>query len=118
MNNLIGLLQSSHVDIRMACGVIIAVVFECGRSFDEVFMEDYVQDLINTTSLLSKDSQKFRAKRERKAQRASFRDVLRYLEDDVSPEIQIRFGKETLSLRTWTKNIQYEKLCDVIGPGN
>lgn len=73
-------MQSPHVDIRMACGVVIAVLFECGRSFDESFMENYVPELISITSELSKDSQKFRAKRERKAQRASFRDVLRYLE--------------------------------------
>lgn len=80
MNNLIGLLQSSHVEVRMATGEIIAVILECGRIHDEDFLEIYVSDLIELTADLAKDSQKFRAKKERKAQRASFRDVLRYLE--------------------------------------
>lgn len=80
INNLIGLLQSPHVEVRMACGEIIAVMLECGRMFDEDFMDMYLSDLIELTTDLAKDSQKFRAKKERKAQRASFRDVLRYLE--------------------------------------
>lgn len=77
---MIGLLQSPHVDVRMTCGEIIAVILECGRSSDEEFMSAYLPDLIELTSKLAKDSQKFRAKKDRKAQRASFRDVLRYLE--------------------------------------
>lgn len=80
INNLIGLLQSPHVEVRMACGELIAVILECGRLFDEDFMDAYLSDLIEITTDLAKDSQKFRAKKERKAQRASFRDVLRYLE--------------------------------------
>lgn len=80
MNNLIGLLQSPHVEVRMATGEIIAVLLECGRIHDEDFLEMYISDLIELTADLAKDSQKFRAKKERKVQRASFRDVLRYLE--------------------------------------
>lgn len=80
MKNLIGLLQSPHVDIRMACGEVIAIVLECGRASDEDFLNEYHSELIEITNDLAKDSQKFRAKKERKAQRATFRDVLRYLE--------------------------------------
>lgn len=64
----------------MACGEVIAVILECGRSFNEDFMDYCLSDLIDLTNELAKDSQKFRGKKERKAQRASFRDVLRYLE--------------------------------------
>lgn len=35
----------------------------------------------------------------------------------MTPEIQIRFGKESLMLNTWSIHIQYQKMCDVIGPG-
>lgn len=80
MNNLIGLLQSPHVDVRMACGEVIAVILECGRSFDEEFLNEYLSELIELTHVLAKDSHKFRAKKERAKQRATFRDVLRYLE--------------------------------------
>lgn len=39
------------------------------------------------------------------------------MQEDITPEIQIRFGKEILELDTWSINIQYQKLCDIIGPG-
>jgi len=117
INNLVGLLQSPHVELRMTCGEIIAVILECGRVHDEDFLEDHIPNLIEATSELAKDSHKFRAKKERKVQRASFRDVLRYLEEDVTPEIQIRFGKEILDIDTWSISIQYQKLCEIIGPG-
>lgn len=64
----------------MTSGEIIALILERGRMSDESFLEEVVPNLIELTSILSKDSQKHRAKKERKAQRASFRDVLRYLE--------------------------------------
>lgn len=80
MENLIGLLKSLHVEVRMAAGETIAVILECGRLHDEDFLDEFISDLVDITSELAKDSQKFRAKKERKAQRASFRDVLRYLE--------------------------------------
>lgn len=64
----------------MACGEIIAVILERGRISDDNFLEEYIPNLIELTSVLSKDSQKHRGKKERKAQRASFRDVVRYLE--------------------------------------
>lgn len=131
-----GLLQSTHLDVRMACGEMIAIVVECARTHDESFMDIYLPDLIHLTTELAKDSHKFRHKKDRKAQRASFRDVLRYLEvnsfknynpiriniksflqDDVIPEIQVRFGNEILILDKWSVNIQYDKLCDAIGPG-
>lgn len=80
ISNLIGLLKSPHVEVRMAAGELFAVILECGRIHDEEFLEVHVPDLIEITTELAKDSHKFRAKKDRKAQRASFRDVLRYLE--------------------------------------
>lgn len=75
-----GLLESPHLDVRMAAGEAIALVFESGRSHDEDFLESYLDDLIIVTKQLATDSHKYRAKRDRKAQRATFRDLLRYFE--------------------------------------
>lgn len=77
---LLGLLQSPHLDVRMAAGETLALVLECGRAHDEEFLEEYLNDLIDAVKQLATDSHKYRAKRDRKAQRATFRDVLRYLE--------------------------------------
>lgn len=64
----------------MAAGEIIALILESGRSYNEDFLEDYLDDLIDVVKNLATDSHKYRAKRDRKTQRAIFRDVLRYLQ--------------------------------------
>ncbi|KAJ6627060.1 Interferon-related developmental regulator 1 [Pseudolycoriella hygida] len=117
IRNLIGMLQSPHLEVRMVTGEVIALVLECGRAHDEDFLASYLPELIDATKLLATDSNKFRAKRDRKTQRATFRDVLRYLEDDTPPEITIRFGSESLELDTWAIHHQYTALCAIMGPG-
>ncbi|KAH8283613.1 hypothetical protein KR018_009401, partial [Drosophila ironensis] len=113
----LGLLQSPHLDVRMAAGETIALILESGRSHDEDFLEDDIPELCDAVKQLATDSHKYRAKRDRKAQRATFRDVLRYLEEDISPEINIRFGHESLTLDAWSIHHQYSSLCTVMGPG-
>ncbi|XP_017047400.1 interferon-related developmental regulator 2 [Drosophila ficusphila] len=113
----LGLLQSPHLDVRMAAGETIALILESGRAHDEDFLEDDIAELSEAVKQLATDSHKYRAKRDRKAQRATFRDVLRYLEEDISPEISIRFGNESLTLDAWSIHHQYSALCTVMGPG-
>ncbi|GAB0095872.1 Interferon-related developmental regulator [Sergentomyia squamirostris] len=115
--NLMGMLRSPHLEVRMAAGEAIALVLECGRIHDEDFMDEHIADLIEMTKQLATDSQKFRAKRDRKTQRATFRDVLRYIEEEISPEINVRIGKETLVLNTWSMHHQYTAVCSAIGSG-
>lgn len=64
----------------MAAGETIALILESGRAHDENFLEEDIGDLCDAVKQLATDSHKYRAKRDRKAQRATFRDVLRYLE--------------------------------------
>lgn len=40
-----GLLKSVHLDVRMAAGEIIAIILESGRSYNEDFLDDYLDDL-------------------------------------------------------------------------
>ncbi|CRL07532.1 CLUMA_CG020497, isoform A [Clunio marinus] len=119
--NLMGLLQSQHLDVRMTAGEAIALLLESGRAHDEEFLDEYITDLIEMTKLLATDSQKFRAKRDRKQQRATFRDVLHYIEEEISPEIAIQVGngltKEQLTLDTWAVHHQYSCICNALGSG-
>lgn len=117
VKSLMGLLSSAHLDVRMIAGEIFALLFESGRAHDDEFLEDYLPELIAATKRLATDSHKFRAKRDRKTQRATFRDVLHYIEDEVSPEINVRFGRESLVLDTWATHHQYTSFCNVMGPG-
>ncbi|KAK0081161.1 hypothetical protein PV325_012687 [Microctonus aethiopoides] len=111
------LLQSPHLDVRISAGEALAVIFELGREFSEDYEQDWALDLIDALRDLATDSNKYRAKKDRKQQRASFRDILRYIEEDIVPEMQIRFGKETLYLEGWCPRIQYNACCRLLGPG-
>lgn len=119
--SLLGLLQSQHLDVRMTAGEAISVLLESGRGHDEEFLEEFIPELVETTKLLATDSQKFRAKRDRKQQRATFRDVLHYVEEEITPEIAIQVGngvtKEQLILDTWAVHHQYNSICTLLGSG-
>lgn len=119
--SLMGLLQSPHLEVRTTAGEAIALLLECGRFHDEDFLEEYIPDIVESTKQLATDSQKFRAKRDRKQQRATFRDVLHYIEDDTLPEITIQVGsgltKEQLILDSWTVHHQYNSICNALGSG-
>ncbi|CAH1155901.1 unnamed protein product [Phaedon cochleariae] len=110
------LLASTHLDVRMAAGEALALIYELGREENEDFEDDFALDLLETLKQLATDSHKYRAKKDRKQQRATFRDILQFIENDTVPEIQVKFGKEVLLLDTWTRRKQYETLCNILGP--
>lgn len=80
MNRLRELLKSPHLDIRLSAGEALAIIFELGRDFSDDYEQDWSLDLIEILKDLATDSNKYRAKKDRKQQRANFRDILRYIE--------------------------------------
>ncbi|VEN58003.1 unnamed protein product, partial [Callosobruchus maculatus] len=116
LDKLSELLESIHLEVRMSAGEALALIFELGRNYDEAFEEDFAMDISETLKQLATDSHKYRAKKDRKQQRATFRDILQFIENDTVPEIQVKFGKEVLVLDTWTRRKQYEILCNILGP--
>jgi len=80
LNQLRELLESPHLDIRLSAGEALAVIFELGRDFSCDYEQDWALDLVEILRNLATDSNKYRAKKDRKQQRANFRDILRYIE--------------------------------------
>ncbi|XP_031786163.1 interferon-related developmental regulator 2 isoform X2 [Nasonia vitripennis] len=117
LNRLSELLQSPHLDVRISAGEALAVIFELGRDYAEDYEEEWALDLVEILKDLATDSNKYRAKKDRKQQRASFRDILRYIEEDIIPETHVKFGKETLYLEGWCARTQYNACCRLLGPG-
>ncbi|KRT85418.1 hypothetical protein AMK59_2262, partial [Oryctes borbonicus] len=74
------LLKSGHLDVRMSAGEALATVFEVGCDYQDDFGENLKDDLVEALHQLATDSHKYRAKKDRKQQRATFRDVLHYIE--------------------------------------
>lgn len=117
LNRLSELLKSPHLEVRLSAGEALAVIFELGREYDQEYEQEWALDLVEILKDLATDSNKFRAKKDRKQQRASFRDILRYIEDDTIPESNIKFGKEVLYLEGWCARTQYNSCCRLLGPG-
>ncbi|KAJ8668077.1 hypothetical protein QAD02_009740 [Eretmocerus hayati] len=117
LDRLCELLQSPHLEVRLSAGEALAVIFELGRDYDEDYEQDWALDLVEVLKDLATDSNKYRAKKDRKQQRASFRDILRYIEEDIIPETQVKFGRETLYLEGWCARTQYNACCRLLGPG-
>ncbi|XP_073977899.1 interferon-related developmental regulator 1 isoform X2 [Rhodnius prolixus] len=117
INQLGQLLDSPHLDVRMAAGEGIALLLEQARQSNDEWLWEVGDDLVDKLRQLSTDSHKYRAKKDRKTQRSSFRDILRYVEYDEPPNIQVRFGQEALSLDSWSRKKQYDAFCQVLGSG-
>lgn len=79
------LLESAHLELRLAAGEVIALVYEQGRSHDADFCSDFTDELVEKIRQLATDSHKYRAKKDRKQQRSSFRDILQYVEVSYLP---------------------------------
>ena len=76
-----------------------------------------VRELCDQLRELATDSKKYIAKKDRRAQRSSFRDILHAVADWESPDQQVRFASETLDVDSWTKKRHYDALCNVVGTG-
>lgn len=119
--DLLGLFQSKHVEVRVTAGEVTALLLESGREHDEEFLSEYLSEMIEASKSLATDSQKFRAKRDRKQQRATFRDVLTYIEEETVPDVTIQVGngkvKEHLVLDSFAMSHQYNSICNALGSG-
>lgn len=130
VGGLVRLLDSTDVDVRIGAGEAIALIYEGARQYDEDFgfdvssdggeaspTLDQVDELCLKLRQLATDSNKYRAKKDRKQQRSSFRDILRAVEENEAPEIRVKFGKEALDIDSWSCKHQYDSLCQILGPG-
>ncbi|XP_076805297.1 interferon-related developmental regulator 2-like [Clavelina lepadiformis] len=120
MTRLPELLTSSNVQLRITAGETIALIYEIYRSEES---EHLLPRLVNKRQLvedmkeLATDSNKYRAKKDRRQQRSNFRDVVRSVETGMQPEDHVKFGAETLYMYTWTAKRQYTTMKDVLATG-
>ena len=64
---------------------------------------------------LATDSHKYRSKKDRKEQKSSFRDIIKFIEDGEDLYERVAFSKrETLEITSWGMKKQYDQMCKVI----
>ncbi|CAG8433873.1 7010_t:CDS:2 [Diversispora eburnea] len=126
-------LESSTMEVRVASGENIALMFETlgiGRRIDserwgnednsdEEGDTDYdgMEQLTNMLSTLATDSNRYRAKADRKIQRSVFRDVLRTVEDGDHIKEKLKFKNQTVYFTTWAKIIQLRSFREILTEG-
>ncbi|KAL5014849.1 hypothetical protein ScPMuIL_009119 [Solemya velum] len=111
------LLHNQDVDLRIAAGETIALMYELAREDDEDFEGEDIETLCEILKNLATDSHKYRAKKERRHQRSIFRDVLGAVQNYESPDMCIKFGTESVILDSWTRRKQYDTFCQILGSG-
>lgn len=131
------LLDAPDVDLRIATGEAIAVLYEFladgddggGSDGEDVGVEGsedpakeelerVISDLAPKLKQLSTDSQKFRSKKDRKEQKSSFRDILRTIEEGDSYYEKVAINKrEKLEIESWAMKKQYEMVCKALTSG-
>ena len=79
LEKLYRLLENGNLGLRLATGEVIALIYELGRELDETF-DMYVDGLYDLLKELATDSSRYKAKREKRQQRSTFRDVLKTVE--------------------------------------
>ncbi|KAL1782188.1 interferon-related developmental regulator 2 [Sigmodon hispidus] len=111
------LLSSDSVNLRIAAGEAIALLFELARDLEEDFVYEDIEALCGALRTLATDSNKYRAKNDRRRQRSIFRAVLHFVEGGECEEETIRFGLEVLCIDSWARHRIYTAFKDVLGSG-
>lgn len=75
----------------MATGELITVLLEMARECEDMDEYEPDEEFINKLRELATDSQKYRAKKDRKTQRSNFRQILHYVEVSWTIENNIVF---------------------------
>jgi len=118
INKLPELLDSKDVELRISAGEAIALLYDLAREVDEQFEGDDIDMLISKLKDLATDSNKYRAKKDRKQQRSSFRDILKGVEEGDFSSLKITVsGYEKININSWAKKRQYDFLCSYLNTG-
>lgn len=117
MDKITELLDSPHLDVKIAAGETLAVMYELIKSQNGDVTRDDFDDLCDKFRELTTDTQKSRGKKDLRQQRSNFREILATIEEDEPPTLTIKFGRERLILESWSRRRQYDAFCDTFGTG-
>lgn len=109
----ISILQSTNIDIRLAVGDAISLVYERIRyEVNENFKGNNFTQLTEVLSHMVHNSNKSQSKNDLKKQRHAFRDLLSFLmTHDIPFERVIKLKGESLIIDSYCQSFYYESFC-------
>lgn len=127
------LLESPDVDLRIAVGEAIAVLYEfvggegdgddsdgenyASNSANNA-VEEAMEDLVPKIQSLSTDCHKYRSKKDRKEQKSSFRDILHTIEEGEEFYEKVKINSvEKLEIDSWAQKKQYQAISRALASG-
>nr|XP_009671404.1 PREDICTED: interferon-related developmental regulator 2 [Struthio camelus australis] len=111
------LLSSNSIALRIVAGETIALVFELAQDVEEDLCHQDTEFLRAQLKVLATESNKYRAKTDRRKQRSIFRDILHFIESGEYQEETIRFGLECMYVDSWARRRTYQAFKEVLGSG-
>uniref|UniRef100_K7FZ32 Interferon-related developmental regulator 1 n=1 Tax=Pelodiscus sinensis TaxID=13735 RepID=K7FZ32_PELSI len=111
------LLSCDDVNMRIAVGETLALLFELARETDTDFFYEDMELLTQKLRALATDGNKHRAKVDKRKQRSVFRDVLRAVEERDFPTETVKFGPERMYIDCWVKKQTYDTFKEILGSG-
>ncbi|CAB3405995.1 unnamed protein product [Caenorhabditis bovis] len=116
---IVGYLNADQLDIRITAGEALAFLHEYMQEAKPGYSRFPNHDtVLEIFEGLIGDTTKRKTKKDKRIQRFSFREIYAYLNDDEdTPEVNIKFGEETLVLNSCTIKLIYDLLCEVLHGG-
>ncbi|XP_038266531.1 interferon-related developmental regulator 1 isoform X1 [Dermochelys coriacea] len=117
LHKLPNLLSCDDVNMRIAAGETLALLFELARETEADFFYEDMELLTQKLKDLATDGNKHRAKVDKRKQRSVFRDVLRAVEERDFPTETVKFGPERMYIDCWVKKQTYDTFKELLGSG-
>lgn len=110
-------LDHSDLNVRIASGENIALLFEAmQRSHSTTYVAEE-NDILEKLRILSKENSKKNSKRDNKDQRLVFRDIHKTVSDGEEPTMSFTLCNELLEFVGWNKMKQVKALKECLGTG-
>ncbi|CAF5211372.1 unnamed protein product, partial [Rotaria magnacalcarata] len=111
-----GLIESNHAELRNQAGEAVAVLYEIARDIKSIFAEP-PESLLLILEKKANESAKYKGKKEKRLQHATFREIYNSFEEGTSPEFDVKFGREVLEVTSWTTRLYYNTLSSILAAG-
>lgn len=116
-SKLTAFLEADQLDIRTAAGEALAFLYELGSETRPGFRLANHQQIVDILNGLCSDSSKGKAKKDRRAQRFTFRQVYSSIVDKETPSITVKFNRESLVLDSCASKLLYDLCCELLHGG-
>lgn len=113
---LVKLLELGSLHLRIAAGETVALVYELAQK-SRITLQGQVNVLYTLLQEFSNESGRHKGKREKKQQKASFRDILKSVKGNVPPNSKVSFGPEFIEMTSWEWLRRYGAIKESLGPG-